>query len=87
MHIREPDRILQDAARKLRQVQVSSHFRGILGCLLGKDWTTPRLHEMMITIDGKLLGRSGDQPGFSTFLGAAEDPMSLFPKHMMVYRA
>ncbi len=28
---------------------------------------------MMITIDGQLLGRSGDQPGFSTFLGASED--------------
>jgi hypothetical protein len=71
--IREPDQIRQDAARKLRQVQVSSHFRAILGCLLGEDWTTPRLHEMMITIDGQLLGRSGDQPGFSTFLGAVED--------------
>ena len=55
--IREPDQIRQDAARKLRQVQASSHFRAILGCLLGKDWTTPSLHEMMITIDGQLLGR------------------------------
>jgi len=71
--IREPDQIRQDAARKLRQVQVSPHFQAILGCLLGEDWTTPRLLEMLITIDGQLLGRSDGQPGFSTFLGASED--------------
>ena len=71
--IREPDQIRQDAARKLRQVEVSAHFRAILGCLFGESWTTPRLHEMMITIDRQLLGRSGDQLGFSTFLGASED--------------
>ena len=41
--IREPDQIRRDAARKLRGVQVSDHFRAILGCLLGEDWTRPRL--------------------------------------------
>ena len=46
--IREPDQIRQDAARKLRGVQISDHFLAILGCLLGEDWTTPRLLEMMI---------------------------------------
>jgi hypothetical protein len=29
--IREPDQIRQDAARKLRQVEISDHFRAILG--------------------------------------------------------
>jgi hypothetical protein len=33
--IREPDQIRQDSARKLRAVQVSNHFRAVLGCLLG----------------------------------------------------
>lgn len=47
--IRNPDQIRQDAARKLRAVQVSDHFQAILGCLLGEDWTTPRLVEMVIT--------------------------------------
>ena len=47
--IREPEQIRQDCARKLRSVQVSDHFRAILGCLIGKDWTTPRLIEMVIT--------------------------------------
>jgi hypothetical protein len=71
--IREPDQIRHDCARKLRGVEVSAHFQAILGCLLGEDWTTPRLLEMVITPDGAILGRCDGQPGFSTFLGAAED--------------
>ncbi len=71
--MREPDQIRQDCARKLRAVQISDHFQAILGCLLGEDWTTPRLVEMVITPDGALLGRCEGQPGFSTFLGASED--------------
>lgn len=71
--IREPDQIRQDCASKLRQVQVSDHFRAILGCLLGEDWTTPRLIEMVITPDGHMLGRCEGQPSFSAFLGASED--------------
>jgi len=47
--MREPDQIRQDTARKLRAVQVSDLFLAILGCLLGEDWTTPRLLEMMVT--------------------------------------
>lgn len=71
--IRETDQIRQDAARKLRGVQVSEHFQAILGCLLGEDWTTPRLVEMVITPDGHLLGRCEDEVSFKAFLGASED--------------
>jgi hypothetical protein len=56
--IREPDQIRQDAAQKLRSAQVSDHFQAVLGCMLGEDWTTPRLVEMTITPDGHLLGRA-----------------------------
>lgn len=52
---------------------MSDHFRAILGCLLGEDWATPRLVEMVVTPDGQLLGRCDGQPGYSTFLGAAAD--------------
>src|SRR5713226_9444692 len=71
--IREPEQIRQDTARKLRAVQVSEHFQAILGCLLGEDWTTPRLLEMMISPDGHMVGRCEGQPRFSTFLGASDD--------------
>ncbi len=71
--IREPDRIRQDCARKLRAVKVSDHFQAILGCLLGEDWTTPRLIEMVITPDGHILGRCDGDAAFKAFLGASED--------------
>ena len=71
--IREPDQIRQSCARKLRAVQVSDHFQAILGCLLGEDWTTPRLVEMVITPDGHLLGRCEGEASFKVFLGASED--------------
>ncbi|MBI3467143.1 MAG: hypothetical protein HY000_29365 [Planctomycetes bacterium] len=71
--IREPDQIRQDAARKLRAVQVSPHFQAILGCVLGEHWTTPRLVEMVITPDGHVLGRCEGDVSFKAFLGASED--------------
>lgn len=71
--IREPDDIRQDCARKLRSVEVSDHFRAVLGCLLGEDWTTPRLVEMVVTPDGHLIGRCDGDASFKAFLGAAED--------------
>ena len=63
-YIREPDQIRQDAARKLRSVQVSEHFQAILGCLLEENWTTPRLVEMVITPDGHMLGRCEGEASF-----------------------
>ena len=71
--IREPDQIRQDCARKLLAVKVSDHFQAILGCLLGEDWTTPRLIEMVITPDGHMLGRCDGEAAFKVVLGASED--------------
>jgi hypothetical protein len=71
--IREPDQIRRDAARKLSAVQVSDHFQAILGCLVGEDWTTPRLVEMVITPDGHLLGRCDGEPAFKAYLGATDE--------------
>ena len=70
--IREPEQIRCDCARKLRAVQVSDHFQAILGCLLGEDWTKPRLIEMVITPDGHLLGRCEGEAAFKAFLGASD---------------
>ena len=72
-NIREPEEIRRDCARKLRAVQVSEHFQAILGCLLGENWTTPRLVEMVITLDGYLLGQCEGEAAFRAFLGASED--------------
>lgn len=72
-NIREPDEIRRACAQKLAAVEVSDHFRAIIGCLLGEDWATPRLEELAVTPDGHLLGRCDGQASFSTFLGAAAD--------------
>ena len=71
--IREPRQIRQDTARKLKMVNVSEHFQAILGCLLGEDWTTPRLVEMVITSDGHMLGRCDGEEDFKVYLGEAGD--------------
>lgn len=39
--IREPDQIRQDAARKLREVEISDHFRAILGSVFKKTGLRP----------------------------------------------
>lgn len=71
--IREPDQIRQDCVRKLRVVQVSDHFQAILGCLLGENWTSPCLVEMVVTSDGHLLGRCDGDAEFKAFLGEVND--------------
>jgi len=71
--IRDPNQIRQDCARKLRAVQVSDHFQAILGCLLGEDWTRPRLADMVITPDGHLLGRCDGETAFKCIGGPIEE--------------
>lgn len=71
--IREPEQIRLGCVRKLQAVEVSDHFQAILGCLLGEEWTTPRLAEMVVTPDGHLLGRCEGEASFQAFLGASED--------------
>jgi hypothetical protein len=71
--IREPDKIRQDCARRLLAVKVSDHFQAIFDWLLGEDWTTPRLIEMVITPDGHMFGRCDGESIYKVFLGASED--------------
>ena len=78
--IRDPDQIRKDAARKLRAVQVSDHFQAILGCLLGEDWTTPRLVEMVITPDGHMLGRCDGESAFKAFGRSAALAVTIDPR-------
>jgi hypothetical protein len=71
--IRSPDAIRQSCAAKIYDVRVSEHFEAILGSLLGEDWTTPRLAEIVSTPDGHLLGRCEGVSAFKVFLGTAKD--------------
>ena len=69
--IREPEQIRSDCARKVGGVQVSNHFRAILGCLLSETWTTPTLVELVSTPDGHLLGRCAGEATSHVFLGGS----------------
>ena len=60
-------------AVRLAHVVHGQLFQAILGCLLGEDWTTPPLVEIVITPDGHLLGRCDGEAAFKAFLGASED--------------
>ena len=71
--IREPEQIRADCARKLREVETSGMFTAILGCLLGEDWSTPRMEEMRITPDRCLLARVEGEAAYKAFLGAEAD--------------
>ena len=71
--IREPDQIRRDCARKVRSVKTGDMFTAILGCLLGEDWSTPRIAEMRITPDRCLLARVEGETAFKAFLGAEAD--------------
>ena len=48
-------------------------FSAILSCLLGEDWSTPRIEELRITPDRCLLARAEGDSAFKAFLGAEAD--------------
>ncbi|MHB9046791.1 MAG: hypothetical protein ACYC35_12690 [Pirellulales bacterium] len=70
--LREPEQIRQDCARKLRPIETSGMFTAILGCLLGEDWATPRIEQLIVT-DKCLLARPAGEVTHKLFLGAEED--------------
>jgi hypothetical protein len=71
--LRDPDQIRQDCARKLRSVETSGMFAAILGCLLGEDWSEPRIAELRLTPDRCLLARVEGEASFKAFRGAEAD--------------
>ena len=71
--LQEPEEIRQSCVRKLREVETSAMFNAILGCLLGEDWTTPRIEELRLTPDRCLLARLEGEVTFKSFLGAEAD--------------
>ena len=72
-HLREPEQIRRDCARKVRSVETGGMFPAILGFLLGEDWATPRIEELRITPDRCLLARLEAEATFKAFLGSEAD--------------
>lgn len=71
--LREPHQIRLDCARKIRSVEPSDMFTAILGCLLGEDWSSPKIEELRITPYRCLLARVEGEVTFRAFLGAEAD--------------
>ena len=71
--MRDASEIKESCARKIERVEMSDHFRAILGCLLEQDWTTPRLVLMILSPDGHLLGRAEGQATEQVYLGSGDD--------------
>jgi hypothetical protein len=55
------------------RLRVSPKFHAILGCLLGQDWTKPKLAGLTITTDGHVLGMVDGDIGFNEYLGVWGD--------------
>ena len=71
--MRDASEIRESCARKISQVELSDHFRAILGCLLEQEWTTPRLVQMILSPDGHSLGRADGQATEQVYLGSQDD--------------
>jgi hypothetical protein len=55
--VRKPEQIRHDCAAKLKPVQTSKELTAILGRLLGETWTSPRIVELRIVPDHRLILR------------------------------
>jgi hypothetical protein len=55
--MRDASEIRESCARKIERVEVSDHFRAILGCLLEQDWTTPKLIQMILGSSAEFVGK------------------------------
>jgi hypothetical protein len=71
--MREPEQIRADCAAKLERVEVSPMFKAVLACLVGEEWTTPRIEELHLTPDRCLVARVEGEITHKHFLGAEED--------------
>src|SRR3954454_6788370 len=71
--LRETAEIRASCAQKIHAVETSSMFTAILGCLLGEDWSTPRIDGLYLSPDGMLLARVEGEISHKMFLGAQTD--------------
>jgi hypothetical protein len=71
--LRDPAQIRADCARKLKPIETGEVFTAILAALLDEDWTTPKIEELLITSDRRILARPTGQTSHKLFIGAEAD--------------
>jgi hypothetical protein len=52
---------------------MSGRMAAVVGYILGRRWTRPRIAELVITSDGWVLARNAGRVGFDTMVGTAAD--------------
>ena len=52
---------------------MSGKMAAIVGYILSRRWTRPRIAELVVTSDGWVLARNAGQVVFDTIVGTAED--------------
>jgi len=64
---------LRDKLHPGRFPGMSGRMAAIVGYLLGKEWTAPRIAELVVTSDGHVLARHDGDCGCNDYLGLAAD--------------
>ena len=64
---------LVEALHPRRFPGMSGRMAAVVGYILGRRWTRPRIAELVITSDGWVLARNAGHLGFDTIIGAAAD--------------
>ena len=52
---------------------MSGRMAAVVGYILGRRWSTPRIAELVVTSDGWVLARNAGHVGFNTIIGTAAD--------------
>jgi hypothetical protein len=65
--------MLADKLHPARFPGMSGKMAAVVGCILGRRWTRPRIVELVVTSDGWVLARNSGHIGFDTIVGTAAD--------------
>ena len=64
---------LADRLHPRRFPGMSGRMAAVVGYILGRRWTRPRIAELVVTSDGWVLARNAGHVGFDTIVGSARD--------------
>jgi len=78
-HTPKPESVetaLETLTKKLHPARfpdMSGKMAAIVGCILHRQYTNPRIAELVITADGCVLGRHQGDIGYNDFIGSRSD--------------
>jgi hypothetical protein len=64
---------LTDKLNPRRFPNMSGKMAAVLGCILGMQWSRPRIAELVVTSDGFVLARNIGRVRFEDIIGKVED--------------